>query len=412
MHALWLKLGQILGRTPTSGDLALWADILDKNVKTIDDTGTVDVLNESGLRSRNIIDNNMFALARRQVAATLTSYTASSARVLTADRWGLTNQTASTQFANVDTAAAPVTGLSARYYGQYKQITGAGKIMVSQAQEATAIAHTRGTVVRVQAKMWGTGTNLAYRLGLIQLNSSGTVDTIPGAQGAGTFVSAWGAAGVDPTLGANLAYVPPLSRGIPTTPLGGGAYNAVNTNAIDCVVTSTPTIFGALFVVPSNCLNLIPAIWSNGQLAVNDTINISEVGLYDGEEIRSFFYLDPALEMERLQRFYFKTFPIATAPAQNAGMNGAYNFQAGKAAATSQWVAFDFPVSMYKVPTLTLFNPSAANGQVRDVTGSVDCSATSTANASEAYCTITCTGNASTAVGDQLAVHLTGDAEI
>jgi hypothetical protein len=60
---------------------------------------------------------------------------------------------------------------------------------------------------------------------------------------------------------------------------------------------------------------------------------------------------------------------------------------------------------------MTTFNPSAANAQVRDVTGAVDCSATATTPTANGL-TFSATGNAATAVGNALAIHLTAEAEL
>jgi hypothetical protein len=64
-------------------------------------------------------------------------------------------------------------------------------------------------------------------------------------------------------------------------------------------------------------------------------------------------------------------------------------------------------------PTVTTFNPSAANAQVRWESGATgDTTATATANLNTETVDITATGNAGAAVGDALGVHLTVDAGI
>ena len=126
----------------------------------------------------------------------------------------------------------------------------------------------------------------------------------------------------------------------------------------------------------------------------------------------TFVYYPLEDELRREQRFYFKTFPYATAPAQNAGLTGAYTGSASKAAALGMFIgSFSFPAVMRTSPptTVTFYNPSVANAQLRDVTGAVDTTAVATSQAGDANLSISFTGNAATAVGNQVAVHITAD---
>jgi hypothetical protein len=126
----------------------------------------------------------------------------------------------------------------------------------------------------------------------------------------------------------------------------------------------------------------------------------------------TFVYYSFEEELRREQRYYFKTFPYAVAPAQNAGLAGSWNWPAGKAAAVAGLSnAFAFPMPMRTSPptTVTFYNPSAANAFVRDVTGAVDCTASATSQAGDANMAVGYTGNAATAVANQMAVHVTAD---
>lgn len=118
--------------------------------------------------------------------------------------------------------------------------------------------------------------------------------------------------------------------------------------------------------------------------------------------------------LARCQRYYQKSFAIGTAPAQNVGVvSGSYGFGAWRAGAVlMQGGSMLFPSRMRAAPTVTLYNPSAANAQMRDVTAGVDCSSTLTAAASEVGMGVVTVGHASTAVGNQMAVHWTAAAEL
>lgn len=114
-------------------------------------------------------------------------------------------------------------------------------------------------------------------------------------------------------------------------------------------------------------------------------------------------------EMLACRRYYRKTFPQATAPAQNGGTTGALALQAAAATANacSLWEAFD--VLMRAAPTVTTFNPSVANANWRDTTGAVDRAAT-VINASEHGVGIYI--SAIPTAGNTHLIHATADAEL
>jgi len=135
---------------------------------------------------------------------------------------------------------------------------------------------------------------------------------------------------------------------------------------------------------------------------------------FEGGQVAS-FYGRPAFgdELERAQRYFAKTFPLATAPAQNAGTPGALVASQGVGASTSQKGAFwSFPTRMIKAPSLTLFNPSAANAQVRNLDTNSDCTASAADIVSEWGASFNMTTPAGSAAGQRLAVQLAADARL
>ena len=146
-----------------------------------------------------------------------------------------------------------------------------------------------------------------------------------------------------------------------------------------------------------------------------NTLNITGVQLEPGSAATTFEYRPISVELGMCQRYYEKSFPMGTAPAQNLGVSasGSHRGIAGKAGALANYL----PNAYFQVRkrtatgTITTFNPSAANSQVRDDTASVDCSGNSL-TATESFIFIQCTGNTSTAVGNALDVAWTYDAEL
>lgn len=354
-----------------------------------------------GSIARNALTNGTFLYAQRQAPGTLTSYSSfSGGRKYAADRWGITGENDSVQYRRVDSIAAPETGLGARYYGELKKITSAGKIILSQWIEGVDSAPYRGRRVRVQFKAKNSVGSHVLRCALIYLSSSGTVDTIPA-----TFVSAFGAASTDPTWGSNLATVAPTV---------GSAYSTISGNGLSSTLTSSWRTYGGVFVVPASALNIGVAIWTDGQPAANDIFHLSEVALFDGDEERAAILTDVHDELERCHRYCAKTFNLDTAPASNVGAaTGEFRFQATAAgASTFRSPNHFFPVRMRAAPTITLYNPAAAGAEARDVNASATCSSTGSFNASERGCTIHATGAVGTAVGNAIGIHILAEAEL
>jgi hypothetical protein len=390
--------------TPASGKVSLYADSADNRVKIVDASGVTTDLKLGG--DRNFVTNGGFSINQR-IAAALTNVAGASttARIFTADHWGLTVGNATTpQYQQVDTIAATEAGLRARYYARYKQLTNAAKQFYSNVVIGTEVAPLRGRTVRLQAKLrYSVGSNRVIRLGLIQLTSTGTVDTLPA-----TFISAFNGASTDPTLGTNLAYIAPTL--VEST-------GSIVGNAINCPITTSWQRFSGTFVVPAGCVNLVVGIWGDTVGAVNDDVLVAEVGLYDGQAIEDWTPVTPlANELGRCQRFFCKTFAQATVPAQNVGINtGEAKGIAGKAGAVANAgiIWWRFPKTMHKTPTtVTLYNPGAANALMRNLTGVADMGATAATAQLDSSVMVIATGVAATAVGDQVGIHFSVDAEV
>lgn len=352
----------------------------------------------------NVLRNSGFWFAQRQPPAVATNCGSTTLRAgggaSGCDGWGVWNENANTTYQRVDTSGATETGLQGRFYGSFAKVTTTGKFFVSQMVEGSDACAVRGRVVRVQAWAKGTGAQ-TMRLGLVQLNSAGTIDTLPA-----TFISAAGVNGTDPTLGTNLAYVAPLAG-------QAGDNCAANGNAFDCALTAAWQRFGGVFTVPTNCKNLLACFWTNAQLAAASGFSLAQASITDGYEIQNWTPFVSQQELSRCQRYYFKTFNVDTAPSQNVGLNtGEFKFMSTVVGALAMaGVGFRYPLSMRAAAnTLTLYNPSAANAQVRDVTDAADQTASAVTANGEQGCWLTCTGAAGNAAGEHLAVHLSADA--
>jgi len=387
---------------PAAGEISIWTDSADAGrLKAIDgDTTRVTSLVGVGA-DRSLLGNGGFDLAQRQAPGTLTTYSTASSRVYCADRWALTTGGVNQQYQRVDTRSAPETGMTAAFYGKIKAAS-AAKLCLSQMIEAMNCVALRGRIVVLQAKMKRTvAASMTVRMGLLQLNAAGTVDT-----GPASFIPALGSTGVDPTLGTNLAYITPTAL--------TGENGTITGNMLSCVLGTTWVRYSVVFLLPSDFKNLYALFVTDAAAVVNDELNITEVGLTAGADPQDWNPRDITLVVEQCQRYFTKSFAIDTLPAQNVGLVNAVRGNAGVAGAVStEHMEIPFPTRMRITPaTITLFNPSAANAFLRNVRAATDATVTSSSNAGDRSTNITATGLAAWAAGDPVAIHYTAEAEL
>lgn len=190
------------------------------------------------------------------------------------------------------------------------------------------------------------------------------------------------------------------------------------------------TNLSSLFLNPidlgsgSNFQTATPGIWLTSNFrtsttatrlmaTIGATVFITGVQFEVNPAPTAYDYTRIELQLVECQRYYSKSFAQGTVPAQNVGTNtGETICLASKAGALGEAIFAEYPVIMRATPTLTSFNPSAANAQVRDESVPGDCSATAFIQASDRLFLVACTGNAGTLVGNALGVHWTADADI
>jgi hypothetical protein len=189
------------------------------------------------------------------------------------------------------------------------------------------------------------------------------------------------------------------------------------------VTTTLPSISGKTFGTNNND-ELELSFWFDAGSTFNTrtnslgqqsgTFDISQVQLEEGSVVTNFEIRLPSTELTLCQRYYEKSFPLGTVPAQNATAVGSYFFpQVVGASASQNGGTIRFAVTKRDAPTVTFFNPSAANAQARNTSIVVDCSATTVfTTVSDTCINPTVTTPAGSAAGQSLAVHWTADAEI
>lgn len=399
---------------PSSNYVSVYADTADKRIKTIDQNGVISTLVNDGVKNRNVVTNGSMMIQQRcATASTAVSGLSTTTRAgLVADCWAVTASTASSvNWAQIDTNGAQDTGLQARYYGSII-VAAARKVMLSQWILGNDMAHLRGQKVRLSLKHnQKVGSGQTYRLGLLYLTASGTVDTSP------AFLSgAWsGTTGVDPSWGTNLSAITPDAS--PT-----GENGTINGSYLDVTtVATTWTRSSCVFTVPTSAKNLVVVFFSNATGGSTDNISISEVQMTMGPDITDWVEWPPAVELIRCQRRYCKSFPLTTVPAASiaeASATPCYGIlgKSGSGTALGSAINVQFPVQMYKSPTVTLFTPIGAGATVYRISGTTPAAQGTAAQrglTDKGLCvTATNEATANGAVGDIVGVHYVADAEI
>jgi hypothetical protein len=401
--------------TPASTKATQYVDTADFRTKVIDSAGVISTLNNRGLHERNVITNGGFSIQQKvAVASTAIAGISTTTRAgVVADCWSVTASVATNlnwQQVDTSTASETGTGLSSRYYGSIISATAGKKVMLSQWILNHEMAHLRGQKVRVSLKHnQKVGAGQTYHLGLLQLAAAGTVDTSP------AFLSgAWSTStGVAPAWGTNLAAIAPDAS--PT-----GENGTINGSYLDVTtVANTWTRSSAVFTVPTDCKNLVVVFFSDATGGTTDNISIAEVQLTQGPDIVD--YVEPPQfdTLTRCQRRYCKSFPLTVVPAASVavatGGNGATNtITRAAATALASYINIQFPIKMWKTPTLTQFGVTGAGAVPWRISGAASAAQTASAVTGllDTGCVISSTGDAAGVVGDLVAVHYTADAEI
>lgn len=283
--------------------------------------------------------------------------------------------------------------------------------MLSQWVMSSNMAHLRGQKVRVSIKHnQKVGAGQTYKLGLLQLTSAGTVDTSPAF-----LTGAWSAVtSTDPAWGTNLSPIAP-----DTSPTGENG--TINGSFLDVTsVANTWTRSSAVFTVPATAKNLVFVFFSNATGGTTDNISLTEAQITQGPDIVDFVDVPLSLELFRCQRFFCKSFPLNVVPAASlteATAGSGATGMIGKAAALALAANYSilFPVTMWKVPTITYFTPVAAGAQCYRFSGAAAAAQTATATRTSSITdrgvVVTATGDAAGTIGDLVGVHFTAEAE-
>lgn len=151
----------------------------------------------------------------------------------------------------------------------------------------------------------------------------------------------------------------------------------------------------------------------NFMATVNNVFEIQLIDMYKGLTTLPWTVRSEAEELALCQRYYFKTFNQGTNVAQNSGTTvGAHSYIVTNGLGTNGGNSINFPVSMRTTPTMTAYNPLAANTNWRSITDGSDSGTSSFSLVGARGSQVANTQVLADGAGDLVAIHLTASAEL
>jgi len=162
---------------------------------------------------------------------------------------------------------------------------------------------------------------------------------------------------------------------------------------------NTSNVFGT-----SNQMNFLSSTSNNFYL--------SQIQLEQGDSASNFEQVLWDQELQRCQRYYCKTFPYTTAPAQaTASAVGALAYRGALGVAATEAVTLTFPNTMRTTPTITYYNPQNANNKWYNITLLADSGTPASDIVGVRLLTVQNPQVATDNAQDLYAVHVTASAE-
>lgn len=321
----------------TEGSATALKALIANSLRRISNLDRIDIDEGSLLPfiDNNILINPSFSINQRAPATNADDSYAH-------DRWYALTQTGTIAVSTVTDAENTTPHMARLTQSQ----ASAQRMGYAQIIEGKNCRHLRGQQVTFKVNRFRCSASQAIRFAVLEW--TGTEDSV-----TSDIVNDWTSSSYTAGnffLGSNLTVTSVTS----STP---GA--ATLTNGADITVT-----------LGSSFNNLIVFVWTEGTAAQSVTLDLAKVHLGLGSVANPFCKRDFSEELLLCQRYFQKTFPLATTPAQNAGITGAMYLQGDASVTSGRWVSL--PTRMRTAPTVTTYNPSATNANFRDVTAGAD----------------------------------------
>jgi len=171
---------------------------------------------------------------------------------------------------------------------------------------------------------------------------------------------------------------------------------------------TVPSTIGGNNVSDGFAIQLVYKQSGGSTVAVN--FRVAAVKIEMGEIATGLGFVDLPNDLVRCLGYFRKTFPRGTAPAQNAGLSGSLHLIADDEGVFGFDWRFDSP--MRASPSVTTYNPSAANSSARNTDGGGSDVAVSIGEFSTASVLINQASASVSNASDRIRLHVTADAEL
>lgn len=237
-----------------------------------------------------------------------------------------------------------------------------------------------------------------------------TADSIPLA-GKTVTVSYYAKAGANFTGAVSASVYTGTGTDQSLATIGGWTGNANPGNAAATGISTSWQRFNATFALSSSAtqIGIQLSKTNTGTAGADDSVYIAGVQLEVAGAVSDFAHRTFQDELALCQRYYAKTFEYTTAPAQNAGRVGCIVGIAVGGGGNSQ-LMWRFPRNMRTSPTITTYNPNAANANVRNFSGGSDVAVSVDPNTMKSRDAVSVGGAVSG--GAMFGIHVTADAEL
>lgn len=221
-------------------------------------------------------------------------------------------------------------------------------------------------------------------------------------------ITTWATGATLPTLAANWSYVE---------------------NHSQITLDGTTRIYSITGTTSASATNIALIWWcSDGDATVGDQLAIRGAWLFPGDLTNSIpadatsvsalsdNFLPPVKvneELQAAQRYFQKTFPQGTAVQQNSGTSlGAIGYRATNAGAVNTGGIYSYSATMRTAPTVTGYNPAAANANWRNFTDAADSASFSAEQIGDSGMLWFNNQVGGDGVGERIQVHVTLDARL
>ena len=261
------------------------------------------------------------------------------------DRWRLLLGAANAATVSQEVSDVPTNG--SKY--ALKMVVGSGnnnKFGAWQILEGKDVRHLRGKKVSARVTLRAIAGIATAKLAIVEF--TGTEDAVSGDP-----ISAWGAQGTDPTLAASYAYLGTPTAIVPTTSFVSYYLEGVTVGA--------------------SANNLAVFVWSDDTTTTQTTdfMIATDIKLEEGEVCTAVDRRHFQQEIGLAQRYYCKSYAIATAPAAATAAGSIWFSTSDNETTKAVTVPVRYPVQMRATPTVTLYDNAGNSGKITTLTHAV-----------------------------------------